>query len=90
MMRCSWMSFRIPRGAQFSWSGHASRGARARLTAVGDDKQKIMGWAGAMDRAFDVFTETFDARRISLLSNWRSHEDLVRIQHVSPRKSTRT
>lgn len=68
--------------AQFSLIRTCFEGAGTRLTAVGDDKQKIMGWAGAMDRAFDVFTETFDARRISLLSNWRSHEDLVRIQHV--------
>lgn len=68
--------------AQFSLVTTCFEGAGARLTAVGDDKQKIMGWAGAMDRAFDSFTETFDARRVSLLSNWRSHEDLVRIQHV--------
>lgn len=68
--------------AQFSLLRTCFEGADARLTAVGDDKQKIMGWAGALDRAFDTFAETFDARRISLLSNWRSHEDLVRIQHV--------
>ncbi len=68
--------------AQFSLVQTCFEGAGTRLTAVGDDKQKIMGWAGAMDRAFDVFTETFNAHRVSLLSNWRSHEDLVRIQHV--------
>lgn len=68
--------------AQFSLIRTCFEGTGARLTAVGDDKQKIMGWAGAMDRAFDVFTETFNAHRVSLLSNWRSHEDLVRIQHV--------
>lgn len=74
--------FQDTTSAQFSLVRTCFEGAGTRLTAVGDDKQKIMGWAGAMDRAFDVFTETFDARRISLLSNWRSHEDLVRIQHV--------
>lgn len=68
--------------AQYSLVTRCFEGAKARLTAVGDDKQKIMSWAGAMDHAFDAFTETFGARRISLLSNWRSHEDLVRIQHV--------
>lgn len=68
--------------AQYSLVTTCFEGGGARLTAVGDDKQKIMGWAGAMDRAFDVFTETFNAHRVSLLSNWRSHEDLVRIQHV--------
>ena len=74
--------FQDTTSAQFSLVRTCFEGAGARLTAVGDDKQKIMGWAGAMDRAFDAFTETFEARRISLLSNWRSHEDLVRIQHV--------
>ncbi len=41
-----------------------------------------MGWAGAMPDAFPRFEADYDAQRISLLSNWRSHEDLVRIQHV--------
>jgi len=52
------------------------------ITAVGDDKQKIMGWAGAMDDAFQELTAEYHARRISLLSNWRSHADLVQIQQV--------
>ncbi|GAA4745681.1 ATP-dependent helicase [Sphingomonas daechungensis] len=52
------------------------------FTAVGDDKQKIMGWAGAMDAAFVRFTADFRARCTALQSNWRSHEDLVAIQHA--------
>lgn len=52
------------------------------FTAVGDDKQKIMGWAGAMDNAFDEFMADFKALRHALLYNWRSHEALVTIQHV--------
>jgi len=56
------------------------------LTAVGDDKQKIMVWAGAMPDAFATFQTTFDAREISLLSNWRSHSDLVAIQHLIARQ----
>ena len=52
------------------------------FTAVGDDKQRIMGWAGAMPDAFDRFETDFNAQRITLVSNWRSHKDLVRIQHV--------
>ena len=51
------------------------------FTAVGDDKQRIMGWAGAMSDAFSRFESDFSATRVSLLSNWRSHEDLVHIQH---------
>ncbi len=52
------------------------------ITAVGDDKQRIMGWAGAMPDGFEVLTHQFDAKPISLLLNWRSHADLVAIQHV--------
>jgi len=56
------------------------------FTAVGDDKQRIMAWAGAMPDAFDKFEDQFGAIRIALLSNWRSHEELVRIQHVIARE----
>jgi len=54
----------------------------ATFTAVGDDKQRIMGWAGAMPDAFAQFERWFRAQRVSLISNWRSHKDLVTIQHV--------
>jgi superfamily I DNA/RNA helicase len=57
-------------------------GSDAIFTAVGDDKQRIMEWAGAMPDAFARLEEDFDAIRVPLVSNWRSHEDLVRIQHV--------
>ena len=57
-------------------------GSNAIFTAVGDDKQRIMGWAGAMPDAFDRFQADNDAQRIALVSNWRSHQDLVVIQHV--------
>lgn len=68
--------------AQFQLLCTAFDGSGAIFTAVGDDKQRIMGWAGAMPDAFAQFEQRFDAQRISLISNWRSHEDLVRIQHV--------
>ncbi|MGE4102047.1 MAG: UvrD-helicase domain-containing protein [Pirellulales bacterium] len=68
--------------AQFELLRTAFDGSTAVFTAVGDDKQRIMGWAGAMDDAFAQFTSTYAAKRISLLSNWRSHGDLVRVQHV--------
>ncbi|MCV5870323.1 UvrD-helicase domain-containing protein, partial [Escherichia coli] len=32
-----------------------------RLTAVGDTKQKIMGWAGALDGIFQTFAKDFSA-----------------------------
>jgi superfamily I DNA/RNA helicase len=68
--------------AQFELLKTAFEGSEAVFTAVGDDKQRIMVWAGAMRDAFTRFETDFSAQRISLLRNWRSHEDLVRIQHV--------
>lgn len=72
--------------AQFQLLRTAFDGSEATFTAVGDDKQRIMGWAGAMQDAFAQFEQQFGAQRISLLSNWRSHEELVRIQHVIARQ----
>lgn len=56
--------------------------ADVRLTAVGDNKQRIMVWAGAMPNAFENFKKDFDAAEETLLSNWRSHPELVEIQHA--------
>ncbi|MHB0790076.1 UvrD-helicase domain-containing protein [Bradyrhizobium sp. 5.13L] len=72
--------------AQFELLKTALDGSNAIFTAVGDNKQRIMVWAGAMPNAFQQFEEDFGARRISLLSNWRSHADLVRIQHAIARR----
>jgi len=68
--------------AQFELLRTAFEGSSAIFTAVGDNKQRIMVWAGAMPNAFAQFEQRFAAQRIQLLSNWRSHQDLVRIQHV--------
>ncbi len=57
-------------------------GSESVLTAVGDSKQRIMLWAGAMHDAFEVFTADFSAGRHPLLRNYRSAPELVRIQHV--------
>ncbi|MCC4242967.1 UvrD-helicase domain-containing protein [Stappia indica] len=72
--------------AQYSLVKGAFRDSNSVLTAVGDDKQKIMGWAGAMNNAFDEFVIDFNAVRHALLRNWRSHEALVAIQHVIARQ----
>jgi superfamily I DNA/RNA helicase len=68
--------------SQFQLLRTAFDGSEAIFTAVGDDKQSIMGWADAIPDAFAHFEQQYGAQRISLISNWRSHEDLVRIQHV--------
>ena len=51
------------------------------LTAVGDNKQQIMRWAMALDDPFGSFEPTFGATRTTLVRNYRSSPELVRIQH---------
>jgi len=51
------------------------------VTAVGDHKQRIMGWAGAREDAFEQLDADFGAARVNLLFNFRSSPELVRVQH---------
>ncbi len=68
--------------AQYDLVKTAFCGCDAVFTAVGDDKQRIMGWAGAMGNAFQEFAANFNAVNLALRFNWRSHADLVAIQQV--------
>ncbi|MEO0373017.1 MAG: ATP-dependent helicase [Cyanobacteria bacterium P01_A01_bin.17] len=52
------------------------------LTAVGDNKQHIMRWAGALDNAFKDFEQDFKAERHYLRSNYRSSSALVDLHHA--------
>ncbi|NPE51506.1 ATP-dependent helicase [Dickeya dadantii] len=56
-------------------------GTKIRLTAVGDTKQKIMGWAGAMDGIFQTFTNDFNAVPLNMYRNFRSKPQLLRVQN---------
>lgn len=67
---------------QYALIRRAFLGSSAELTAVGDKKQRIMGWAGAMQKAFDYFTRDFEATTLALERNYRSSAELVRIQQV--------
>lgn len=67
---------------QYALVRRAFLGSDTVLTAVGDKKQRIMGWAGAMEKAFDVFGADFHAGRVNLLRNYRSTPLLVKIQSV--------
>lgn len=51
------------------------------VIAVGDLKQRIMIWAGAMPNAFDVFIQDFSAVEINLSHNYRSAKELVEMQN---------
>lgn len=52
-----------------------------RLTAVGDTKQKIMGWAGALDGIFKTFEADFAAEPLNMYRNFRSKPRLLRMQN---------
>lgn len=71
--------------AQYDFMLTAVHGTNASLTAVGDDKQRIMAWAGALPDAFKRFEADFKAKRVELLFNHRSSPGLVRIQHIVAR-----
>ncbi|WP_240844275.1 UvrD-helicase domain-containing protein [Klebsiella michiganensis] len=64
----------------------AFQGTQIRLTAVGDTKQKIMGWAGALDGIFKSFTQDFDAVPLNMYRNFRSKPTLLRVQNEIIRK----
>lgn len=51
------------------------------LTAVGDDKQRIMLWAGALPEIFNRFVEDYSANQLSLQMNFRSAPNLVELQN---------
>lgn len=67
---------------QYSLVRTAFMGSESVLTAVGDDKQRIMGWAGALDGVFGQFIKDFDAESVPLKRNYRSTKNLVGIQSV--------
>lgn len=71
--------------AQYDFLLSAFQGSRSVLTAVGDEKQRIMVWAGARSDAFSRIATDFMAARIDLRMNYRSSPELVRIQHVVAR-----
>ncbi|RUR31162.1 UvrD-helicase domain-containing protein [Vreelandella nanhaiensis] len=59
----------------------AFQGTNTRLTAVGDTKQKIMGWAGALDGIFQNFIADFEAIPLNMYRNFRSKPRLLRLQN---------
>jgi superfamily I DNA/RNA helicase len=71
--------------AQFDLLETAFHGSTSAVTAVGDDKQRIMVWAGARPDAFARFAERFGAVPYELVFNYRSSPELVRLQHAIAR-----
>ncbi|MGC0817974.1 3'-5' exonuclease [Pantoea agglomerans] len=58
-------------------------GKKIKITAVGDTKQRIMGWAGAMHNAFEMFKKDFEIEQPNeLVSNRRSLKNLINYQRM--------
>lgn len=66
---------------QYDFLETAFKNTDAVLTAVGDHRQSIMGWAGAIPEPFEDFESDFSASKGSLISNYRSTPELVDFQH---------
>jgi superfamily I DNA/RNA helicase len=71
--------------AQYDFLLSAFFGGQTVVTGVGDDKQRIMVFAGARHDAFQRLQADFGGARFPLLFNFRSSPDLVAIQHVVAR-----
>lgn len=67
---------------QYDLTSTCFKNTQSLLTAVGDDKQRIMLWAGAVRNVFELFIEDFAATSRHLISNYRSIPQLVNIQHA--------
>jgi superfamily I DNA/RNA helicase len=68
-------------GQQYALIRLAFHGTKTRLSAVGDTKQRIMGWAGALEGIFVTFAGEFNAVPLNLYRNFRSQPQLLRMQN---------
>lgn len=58
------------------------KGSKTNIVAVGDNKQRIMKWAGAKENIFEIYKNDFLAKEKHLLVNHRSAPNLLRLQEV--------
>jgi superfamily I DNA/RNA helicase len=66
---------------QYSLLLNAFQNCGARIIAVGDTKQKIMGWAGALEGIFINFERDFGATALNLYQNFRSLHRIRRVHN---------
>ncbi|MCW2223683.1 superfamily I DNA/RNA helicase [Bradyrhizobium japonicum] len=78
--------FQDTTGVQYGLFKAIFGSSNAVITAVGDDKQRIMGWAGAQQNGFDLFVSDFLSQgtvanqgQIALSVNYRSNARIVEI-----------
>jgi superfamily I DNA/RNA helicase len=74
--------FQDTTGMQYSLLMSCFSKSSAVMTAVGDGKQRIMSWAGALTNIFDQYKSDYTALDIRLLRNYRSAPNLVTMQHA--------
>lgn len=65
---------------QYQFITSCFKDSKVKITAVGDVKQRIMGWAGAKRDIFEVFIHDFDADYKKLIMNHRSAPRLIELQ----------
>lgn len=58
------------------------KGSECVITAVGDNKQRIMLWAGALKSVFEDFKSDFQSQQTQLVMNHRSAPRLVKLQKL--------
>ena len=66
---------------QYDFLKQAFHGTGVLLTGVGDTKQRIMGFAGALEGVMATFAEDFGATGLQLYQNFRSKPRLRRMQN---------
>lgn len=72
--------FQDTTGIQYSFVKQCFGESGSKITAVGDNKQRIMLWAGALKGIFNAFYSEFKPKPVRLLMNHRSAPRLVALQ----------
>ena len=73
--------FQDSTSSQYALVKEAFLESGAVVTAVGDTKQRIMSWAGALDGILQTFAADFTAQSLTLYQNYRSQPVLRRMQN---------
>lgn len=71
--------FQDTTGTQYEVLSNIFKDSQRCLTAVGDHKQRIMIWAGAHRRVFDVYNEDFSAKTERLRRNYRCAKKIIKL-----------
>ena len=72
--------FQDTTGFQYEFVKHCFFDSQTKITAVGDNKQRIMLWAGALPEVFNTFFKEFSPKGVRLYMNHRSAPRLVALQ----------